>query len=61
MAIVLHGLNDPVAAQIQLCFGQVTILVATFLTREPRYNRKDAVRPAPRLAPVSAAEPAADH
>ena len=36
LAVPLHGLTDAVAAQIQLCIGQTTILVATFLTTEPR-------------------------
>ena len=62
LAIVLHGLNDAAAAQIQLCFGQVVILIATFLTRQPRVVRTD-LEPGehPRSTPVLAAQPAAEH
>lgn len=43
LAIVLHGLNDAGADQIQLCIGQVTILGATFLTTQPRMREQGGV------------------
>jgi hypothetical protein len=46
LGIPFHELNDDGAAQIQLCAGQVVVVVAAFLARAPR-NSDSLAREAP--------------
>ena len=55
LAFAFHELNDAAAAQIQLCAGQVVVMVAAFLARDPRNSSSRAMRPADPRRPQSTA------
>jgi arabinofuranan 3-O-arabinosyltransferase len=51
LGIPFHDLGDDAATQIQLCAGQVLVMVAAFLAREPRIVDSSAPAPPTRAVP----------